>query len=120
MGDFKPEYVVIDAEDREQAERLAKALVEAAFKHGNLPVAHNGIHGDTVQAALREFANPKPPRIDEPAGLGAVAEDAEGRRWVYCGPGKYPWARCVGGYDGDWSNWESIDAVRVLSEGVLP
>jgi hypothetical protein len=46
--------VVISPEDREQVERLAERI-------GHLWTSHNYVV-DVVQAALREFADPKPPR----------------------------------------------------------
>ena len=57
-------------------------------------------------------AQTKPPKPAEPTGLGAVVEDASGKRFVR--------------YDGDWPwldgtanlQWQHINAVRVLSEGV--
>jgi hypothetical protein len=49
--------VEIDIEDSEQVERLTKALVEAAFRHGNTVVSDQGIHADTTAAALRTFAD---------------------------------------------------------------
>jgi hypothetical protein len=67
--------VVIDPEDREQVERLTKALVEAAYRHSNVVVSDQASTA-TRQAALREFADPKPPKPAEPTGLGAVVEDA--------------------------------------------
>ena len=59
----------------------------------------------------------KPPKPEEPTGLGAVVEDAEGQRWVraFHHPHEtHRWQNRLSGrrtYDG-------IDAVRVLSEGV--
>lgn len=54
--------VVIDPGNREQVDALTKAIVEACYADGNVICANNGIHLDTVQAALREFADPKPPK----------------------------------------------------------
>ena len=65
-------------------------------------------------AAVSEVLNVDitPRKPTEPAGLGAVVEDASGKRFVR--------------YDGDWPwldgtanlQWQHINAVRVLSEGV--
>jgi hypothetical protein len=103
---------VIDAEDREQVERLAERI-------GHLWTSHNYVV-DVVQAALREFADPKPPKPEEPTGLGAVVEDAEGHRWVLVGPGEsFPvWAPADP--ERVATSFRAIDAVRVLSEGVQP
>lgn len=99
--------VVIDPEDREQVERLIHLY---RMQSASLRDA------DAYANALREFAAPTPPKPDEPLGLGAVVEDAEGARWV-----RTAWT-------GDGGPWESragraglyanIAAVKVLSEGV--
>jgi hypothetical protein len=73
-GDYRP-VVVIDPEDREQVERLCSGLLDIHW-YGN---------ADAMQVALRKFANPTPPKPDEPTGLGAVVEDADGIRWVLAG-----------------------------------
>lgn len=105
--------VVIDPESREDAERL----IEVMRKRDWTGLDHEA--PTDMQAALREFATPTPPRPDEPEGLGAVVEDASQRRWVLTEHGdKYPWF--CGDVEGDWRNWESITAARVLSEGVTP
>ena len=103
--------VVIDPEDREQVERLATEFLTCAR---SLPATINAV-ADTMQAALREFANPRPPKPEEPTGLGAVVEDAEGNRWVlYTHPDNHaPW--CDGSASCDY---DEIAAVRVLTEGV--
>lgn len=63
----------------------------------------------------------KPPKPAEPTGLGAVVEDAEGRKWVrdvndrwWCA---YREPNTTRRHFGDWSD---VPAVRVLSEGVQP
>ena len=98
--------VVIDPEDREQVERLYDLYASAP--------SDVGLRGHEFLAhALREFANPKPPKPDEPTGLGAVVEDAEGYQWVRahgCWYRDNAWA-------GD-ADYADIAAVRVLSEGV--
>jgi len=112
--DHRP-LVVIDPEDREQVERLTSLVFEGARKR-----PYEGGAVEAMQAALRSLvADPKP---EEPVGLGAVVEDADGRRYVRV---------CVGDHGGDsvaicWrgqgfvvgqTRWEDIPAVRVLSEG---
>lgn len=126
--------VVIDPEDREQVERLTKALRDT------MPRAIVGLsEGDTqtldrifvesTAAALREFANPQPPKPDEPTGLGAVVEDAAGKCWLRdFERGAFPWRPVetsrVNGRHAPNTNaparasWGDITAVRVLSEGV--
>lgn len=73
---------------------------------------HDGQHGDGL--GIVWDATPKP---KEPTGLGAVVEDAEGRRFVlhnlYDGDAK-PWCD----EDGVGHDWAQINAVKVLSGGV--
>lgn len=96
--------VVIDPESAEDCERLGRLW----NKHAR------------VADALREFADPKPPRPEEPTGLGAVVEDSKGVRWVRSREDKPGLLGAV------WENsaglshspWTGIDVVRVLSEGV--
>lgn len=72
----------------------------------------------------QKVSPPTPPKPDEPTGLGAVVEDAMGRRWVRvlhgpAHPGLIP-------SEGPWKIerftvrelWDGIDVARVLSEGV--
>lgn len=107
--------VVIDPEDRAQVERLANELARIQGERDHMAVWHTDLAD-----ALREFANPTPPRPDEPQGRGAVIEDASG----------FPYTRFSKSEscnEGDWINedghrrqWRDISAVRVLSEGVTP
>lgn len=122
--------VVIDPDDREQVERLAKALHSSEVGEGKAAPWENQFPSwrsdriENAQQALREFANPTPPKPEEPTALGAVVEDAEGRRYVVnyvFDDGSVRW------YGPDWKrgddcyhhpNWRDLAAVRVLSEGV--
>jgi hypothetical protein len=106
---------VIDPEHREQVERLIR-LQDKHFNDGIREVVNDFDLRD-MQAALREYADPKPPRPEEPTGLGAVVEDAEGVRFVRTGVDGWEWTQ-VG--TGGPICWAYIDAVRVLSEGVAP
>lgn len=100
--------VVIDPEDRGQVEELIRLF----WANGNDDC--DDIRA--TQAALREFANPTPPKPDEPLGLGAVVEDAEDRRWVRNeSRDDCPW-RCA--VDLCWLPYSEITAVRILSPGV--
>lgn len=116
VGDAR-RLVVIDPEDREQVERLlanyhgwrwARERSEASI-------------GD-MQTSLREFANPTPPKPDEPTGLGAVVEDADGAKWVRARDESYPWRPANEALtlstSGVYRPYVEIAAVRVLSEGV--
>ena len=105
--------VVIDPEDREAVERLL-ALLRAQDRAPETV--------DIMQAALREYANPKPPKPDEPQGLGAVVEDEDGVLWVRAGKKLQTpdhW-RATSGENlvGWWTTYDRIAAVRVLSPGV--
>ena len=103
--------VTINYEDREQVERLVEELCEGQWGHrwGDEQV-------DKMQAALREFADPTP-RIEEPTGLGAVVEDADGKTWCLCrNDNRGGWVRTDG--KTFWKSFDQINAVRVLSEGV--
>ena len=119
--DFRP-LVTLDPEDREAVERLLSAYLEHGWTRApdDAPIRTTGI--DYLQAALREFANPMPPKPDEPQGLGAVVEDAEGTLWFRMSyenqtwPGEV-WQEQYGDAD-RWSKWDSVAAVRVLSPGV--
>jgi hypothetical protein len=111
QDDYDPRpLVVIDAEDAEQVERLLESLRGMSF------AAHACGAFTCLRAALREFANPTPPKPDEPTGLGAVVETANGYRWLhaYCDAGRKQWID----KEGRIKDYEEIAAVRVLSEGV--
>jgi hypothetical protein len=105
--------VVIDPEDAEQVERLASTDALRGLGGSFDSLAYN------LADALREFANPTPPKPQEPMGLGAVVEDAEGERYVRhadCNHPERPWQALNGSI---W-NYAALDVVRVLSEGVQP
>ena len=102
--------VVIDPEDVEQVERLAQCYI-ATWRGGYGNETTEGITTRQMRQALREFANPTPPKPEEPTGLGAVVEDAEGQTWLrdWRGYWRAPDVTC---------RWAKVDAVRVLSPGV--
>jgi hypothetical protein len=104
-GEPRP-LVVIDPEDREQVERLTAAMVN---EYGV------DVHYDETQAALRSLI--APPRPPEPKGLGAVVEDADGRRWSRANDAG-EWYSADGEEVGP--HYSHVAAVRVLSEGVTP
>ena len=92
--------------------RAIGALRDAAENNGSLIL---GTIADQIEAQT------KPPKPAEPTGLGAVVEDAEGKRWTRVEPAanatsRNPWypADC----DEQPEEYADIDAVRVLSEGV--
>lgn len=115
---------VIDPEDRAQVDRLLDAFLRhptdmdpERYRSG-YPEAYDR-YADAMRAALREYADPRPPKPDEPTGLGAVVEDAGGRRWVRASTltTVRHWRGCDDHSQGR-RRYAEIDAVRVLSEGV--
>jgi len=105
--------VVIDPEDREQVERLNDAIDVVGYHHDFV---------DRLQAALREFATPTPPPIEEPTGWLAVVKDQSGVEW-------YRWSVRPKDREQAWISvydegrcyptaYADIAVVRVLSEGV--
>lgn len=123
---YRP-LVVIDPEDYGQAQRL-RDLIDAAESAtmDDFGMDEDGCRlwaVNAVRIALREFANPTPPKPEEPTGLGAVVEDAEGRKWMRAGtdPGdcwRRAGIRCSTDGIAGWTQYADIAAVRVLSEGV--
>ena len=111
--------VVIDCEDRERVERLLRAYLGRYDGMESVPTQGEA---DCMQAALREFANPTPPKPDEPTGLGAVVEDADGVRWTRVEPAgafsRNPWYPAVD-IELQPEEYAHLSAVRVLSEGVV-
>ena len=108
--------VVIDPEDREAVERLQDLFADERDRNGGQSRLVVGGWADAMQAALREYANPKPPKPDEPQGLGAVVESENGIRYSRIGRKSGCWLRDDGGLSG--YVWDEIAAVRVLSPGV--
>lgn len=113
--------VVIDPEDREQIERLAAALFETGWvseKWDQLTPGAKSAWKSRAKTVLRDLL--APPRPPEPQGLGAVVEDAEGRRWVrdLQGMRAGAWLYSTVGKPPHRWNWADVAAVRVLSEGV--
>lgn len=103
--------VVIDPEDREQVERLAQAL-----RDGDRNLSTTS--APALQAALREFANPTPPKPDEPTGLGAVVRCKSGDLFTRTDRGSEPGLVRWVDEDGTWHEWDDLNVVEVLSEGV--
>lgn len=95
------EHTVIDPEDDEQT----KALWHMAGQ--TLP---------TFRAALREFADPKPPKPEEPLAFSAAVEDVDGVWWTRTGTGPRSGDWCNA--HGDHLDYADLDVVRVLSKGV--
>ena len=105
--------VVIDPDDEDLP--IAHAIYEALDDCGTRDFR---VQRERIRAALRSLI--EPPKPDEPTGLGAVVEDANGNRWV---------SVTNRGADDRWQpnnlrsdkarkGYADIAAVRVLSEGV--
>lgn len=62
------------------------------------------------------------PKLEEPTGLGAVVEDADGVQWVRWTPGHppmtSPWRKSNSIGAAAHKKWGALGAVRVLAEGV--
>ena len=99
--------VVIDPEDREQVERLARTYCDAAYQ-GRFVLADI----EVMQAALCSLV--EPPKPPEPTGLGAVVEDADGSWWVRVNSVHF----VSNAHPNNSQTYAEIAAVRVLSEGV--
>ena len=102
--------VVIDPEDTSGLDRLRYLLIYSGW----VPQKD----ADALDDILREFANRKPPRPDEPTGLGAVVEAIYDNRFVRIDRGDKAWRRVGDSDPSATCSWGDIDAVRVLSEGV--
>lgn len=101
--------VVIDPESEDDVRRLCEAYRSVDHGVGITP----------MQAALREFANPKP-QIEEPGKYGAVIA-GDGREWIRYTTSERSgrdWVRA--GTDGGtaYARWDDLEVVRVVSEGV--
>lgn len=114
LAEWHRPLVVIDPDDREQVERLVRAMPpEWNLEQPDDPeLLDDSVAG--VTTALRSLL--APPRPEEPTGLGAVVEDDRGRQWVR-------------GFQEDDAPWvcdhfvsrsfsDIPNPVRVLSEGV--
>ena len=89
----------------------------------DLTAAIEATGGGAVSQNLRALRDQietqtKPPKPAEPTGLGAVVEDARGRKWVRADIDREPWFSDERTGEDCWRAYADIDAVRVLSEGV--
>jgi hypothetical protein len=109
--------VVIDVEDRKAVAALAEALVEAMCSQDP---DWDRARAYEIRSHLRTALNATltPPKPDEPTGLGAVVEDADGVRWVR-NPDRDVLCKWRNS-DRVWRQWSDLAAVRVLSDGVTP
>jgi hypothetical protein len=119
--------VVIDPEDRPRVDQFTDILAAAGVEVGPVEVARyttptdSRIHyrqafEDKVQQALRSLI--APPRPEEPMGLGAVVEDADGVLWVQTGHDvTNPWSHGSNGGHLQPRAYDKIDGPKVLFEG---
>lgn len=101
---------VIDSENREQVERLARASHDAIHRPGSFdskdPLSR-GVLTDLMQAALREFASPTP---TEPSDPKARVSDRRDNIWRLLADGDWV---CVCGPDiGEYIAWSRLAAER--------
>jgi hypothetical protein len=105
---------VISPKDREQVERLLRDYLTRYDGIANVRPQAGEV--DCMQAALREFANPKPV---EPGKYGAVVA-GDGREWIrYTTSERRGRDWCRPGTDGgtEYATWDDLDVIRVTNEG---
>lgn len=95
--------VVIDPEDREQVERLASAYSDA---HLLATGRERTLATPSLQAALREYADPTPPKPDEPTDPAAVVTDHRENTWRLLADGD--WVCTYGPDHGEYLNWARL------------
>lgn len=110
MVDSARPLVVIDPEDREQIEQIAKRCY-AELRAGN-------VLADRLQAALRALANPKP---EEPGRYGVVLDTA-GQEWcrIDVSGGGYdyqPLGQIARSGSEFYARWSDIAAVEIVTRG---
>lgn len=100
--------VVLDPEDREQVERLARAVWDRSVGPGGVPA---------FQAALRSLL--EPPKPPEPQGLGAVviAQCGGGNREPVTKVREVGDRRNWVDRDGYWHAWADLRDVETVQEG---
>lgn len=113
--------VVIDPEDREQVERFMRTYWRA-FGTEKAMEPRIRMVVPKAQAALREFASPTPPRIDEPGTWGVVeascVHSEERRKWARHDDGNWYPMGPVGREAGLPDDWESLKSPVLIREGV--
>lgn len=111
--------VRIDPEDYGQVRRLADALIAAICCTGDdeADAARNrDLRAHVADALHAMLEPPKPPKPEEPLGLGAVVVDVNDNVWVNTSTVvANSWTLAA---TADRSSYADIDAVEVLSQGV--
>lgn len=110
---------VVDFEDRGAVEQLVRTWLT---EYDGCETKPRDAELDAMQAALREFASPAPPKPDEPTGLGAVVETVHGELYVRdkTTTTVAHWKRARGEDSSKRYKYAALAVVRVLSEGVAP
>lgn len=113
VTDVRP-LVVLDL-DAPEVEKLRYALTRWAEWTSFVP------EQKAITRLLDQIeAQTKPPKPEEPTGLGAVVRDREGHPWtrIYGGPGKGPAWHCDDARGKDqWATYNELDVVEKLSDG---
>ncbi len=109
--------VLIDPESDGESEAIVTAFVAVGVWEIIPAAVENSHHYRRVQvqAALRSLVTP--PKPDEPQGLGAVVEDADGELWVLA-PGARHYGWVCKNLAVSSRHYADISAVRILSAGV--
>lgn len=102
-----------DKAGRTEAERLVHMLRETADSFFVPDAAE--LARKVANQIADQIANPTP-RIEEPKGLGAVVEDADGADWHRTRDGRWI---AEDGLRSRACGWSHLSPVRVLSEGVI-
>lgn len=101
-------YVVIHPDDGLAVRRLVEAF------WASTPEVDDGNDQASMARALRKIAGEA--GVGEPAGLGAVVEDLDGRLWVKVASDK--WHGTTDGLSWGVQPWSRITAYRLLTCGV--
>lgn len=114
--------VVIDPENREQLERIARTTHVALT--GDVPAWSTLSGKDQVRRmdalAMALDAELKPSKPEEPMGAGATVEDDRGDWWIRVARGADGAVWHLSGFPEVRAPYADINAVRVLSDGVQP
>ena len=118
--------LVVDPDDRDQAEAFAKqyndTTRDTASPMGNRSLDQQNNITNDVQATFRAMLAPRPPSLPSRPDSAPWLRTTKGHRWVrldlFMRPVAFPQrigerARPATPYE-----WDNINAVRVLSEGV--
>jgi hypothetical protein len=110
--------LIIDPDDQEQMERFARLHDEAWQRVRDRNPSRVGTPTwEIVAEQFRLFKDPNyRAQLDEPEGIGAVVEDANGDLWVRLN--ETHWYSTASPNNNQ--TWGELDARKLLSEGVFP